>query len=119
MQTSEDYYQTPRVKRPKPGAAMTKRNGKESRKSTVAYLMSQQEQAKSNYDAFKKMLPDLLKDENKYALLRDQELIAVYDTMADAVTTAEKMYEDGRWSIQKITERPINLGYRSRALHIR
>jgi hypothetical protein len=65
------------------------------------------------------MLPDLLKDENKYALLKDGKLVAVYETMPDAVTTAEKMFSDGLWSVQKITDRPINLGYRSRALHIR
>jgi hypothetical protein len=37
--------------------------------------MSQQDQVNLNYEAFKKMLPDLLKDENKYALLRDGELM--------------------------------------------
>ena len=80
--------------------------------------MTQDEQVRLNYEAFKRLLPDLMKDENKYALLRDGELVAVYDTMPDAVTTAEKMFADGRWSIQRITDRPVNLGYRSRALHI-
>jgi hypothetical protein len=82
-------------------------------------LMTPEQQVKINYEAFKKMLPSLLKDENKYALLKDGNLIAIYDTMSDAVTTAEKMFSDKLWSIQKITDRPINLGYRSRALHIR
>jgi hypothetical protein len=81
--------------------------------------MSQDEQVKLNYEAFKKMLPSIMNRENKYALLRDGELVAIYDTMPDAVTTAQKMFEDDRWSIQRITSRPINLGYRSRALHIR
>jgi hypothetical protein len=82
-------------------------------------VKSQDDQVKLNYDAFKKMLPNLRNDENKYALLRDGELIAIYDTMPDAVTTAKTMFQDSRWSIQRITDRPINLGYRSRALHIR
>jgi hypothetical protein len=106
-------------------AARTKRReatsgrGRNGSKSAAAFTMSQEDQVKINYDAFKKLLPSLLKDENKYALLRDAELIAVYDTMSDAVTTANKLYDDGLWSIQRITEKPINLGYRSRALHIR
>lgn len=79
--------------------------------------MSQEEQVKLNYEAFKKLLPELLKQEaNKYALMRDGKLIAVYETMPDAITTAETMFSDGRWSIQNITDRPINLGYRSRAV---
>jgi hypothetical protein len=81
--------------------------------------MNQEQQVKINYKAFQEMLPALLKDENKYALLKDGELVAVYDTMQDALTTAQKMFSDGFWSIQKITDRPIDLGYRSRALHIR
>jgi hypothetical protein len=78
--------------------------------------MTQDEQVKLNYEAFKKLLPELLKDENKFALMRDGELIAVYDTLNDAIVTAGKMYPDDRWSIQKITNRPINLGFRSRAV---
>jgi hypothetical protein len=79
--------------------------------------MSQDEQVKQNYEAFKKLLPSLLVEHpGKYALLRDRELVAVFDTMSDAVTSAEKLYPDARWSIQHITNRPINLGCRSRAV---
>jgi hypothetical protein len=78
--------------------------------------MTQDEQVKLNYDVFKKLLPSLLKDLNKYALMRDGEVVAIYDTMPDAVTTAQKLFPDGLWSIQKITDKPINLGYRSRAV---
>jgi hypothetical protein len=77
--------------------------------------MTQDEQVKLNYDVFKKLLPSLLKDVNKYALMRDGEVVAIYDTMPDAVTTAQKLFPDGRWSVQRITDKPINLGYRSRA----
>jgi hypothetical protein len=78
--------------------------------------MTQEEQVKLNYDAFKRLLPSLLKELNKYALMRDGEVVAIYDTMPDAVTTAQKLFPDGRCSIQKITDKPINLGYRSRAV---
>ena len=79
--------------------------------------MSQQEQVDQNYAAFKELLPELLgKAANKFALMRDGELVAVYETMVDAVTTAQKLYADERWSIQKITNEPVSLGYRSRGM---
>jgi hypothetical protein len=81
--------------------------------------MSQQEQVKINYEAFKKLLPELLRSEaGKQALMRDEQLIATYDTLADAVTTAQAMFPDGRWSIQQITLRPVDLGFRSRAVSV-
>ena len=79
--------------------------------------MSQDEQVRQNYEAFKKMLPELIVDRsNKHALLRDEQLIAVFDTLNDTITAAEKMFPDGRWSIQHITIKPVDLGRRSRAL---
>jgi hypothetical protein len=82
-------------------------------------MSSQQEQVKINYEAFNKMLDGLLVDKRgKYALLRDGELIEVYDTLEDAVSTADKFFTDGRYSIQRITDQPVNLGLRSRAVHI-
>jgi hypothetical protein len=78
--------------------------------------VTQDEQVKINYEAFKRLLPSLHKDANKVALMRDGEVVAIIDTMPDAVTTAQKLFPDGRWSIQRITDKPINLGYRSRAV---
>jgi hypothetical protein len=92
------------------------RFGKTSNIKSHEGPMTQEEQVKLNYDAFKKLLPSLLKDVSKYALMRDGEVVAIYDTMPDAVTTAQKLFPDGRWSIQRITDKPINLGYRSRAV---
>jgi hypothetical protein len=81
--------------------------------------MTQDEQVQKNYEAFKKMLPDLIVDKsNKHALLRDEQLTAVFDTLRDAITAAEKMYPDGRWSIQHITIKPVDLGRRSRAVRV-
>ncbi len=67
-----------------------------------------------NFDAFQKMLPDLLKDhynENKYALMRDKKVVAIYSTAQDAVQTGRIFYDDGLYSVQKITDVPIDLGF--------
>ena len=79
-------------------------------------MTSQQEQVELNYAAFKKLLPSLKKDTNKYALMRDGELIEIFDTITDAVASADKRYKDERYSIQRVTDKPISLGYRSRAV---
>ncbi len=75
-----------------------------------------QDQVDKNYEAFQKALPTLQAHAGKYALLRDEEIIAIYDTLSDAVATAEKFYPDGLYSIQKITADPVDLGYFSHAL---
>ena len=65
------------------------------------------------------MLPTLLASEGKYALLKDGELKGIYDIFQDALQTATVFIPDGRYSIQQIITRPVDLGFRSRALHRR
>lgn len=78
---------------------------------------SLQHEVDQNYEAFKKMLPELLEDRRgKYALLRNEELIDVFDSAGDALKYAEATYSDGRFSIQKITADVVDLGYYSRAV---
>jgi hypothetical protein len=76
-----------------------------------------QEEVDKNYRAFKNMLPSIMDKSGKYALLRDGQLIAIYDTFDDALQTAHTFYEDEKFSIQHITTRPIDLGFGSRARH--
>lgn len=73
-----------------------------------------------NYEAFEKMLPDLLQEHyNKYALMRDKKIVAIYSTVQDAVQTGQLLYEDGLYSVQKITDVPADLGFFSHAVPIR
>lgn len=72
-----------------------------------------------NYEAFTKCLPELLKtDRNKYALIRRGEIIALYNDPFDARMTAERFFEDRLFSIQKVTDVPIDLGYFSHAVRL-
>ncbi len=72
---------------------------------------------KQNYEAFQKLLPSLLpQHRGKSALMRDGELVEVYDTPRDAYVTGQKLYEDGRFSIQEVTDEVEDLGYFSYAL---
>lgn len=73
-----------------------------------------------NYDVFVKLLPSLLAEHaNKYALMSSGELVGVYSTLDDAYTTAGKFLRGSQFSVQKITNIPVDLGFFSHAVHIR
>lgn len=73
-----------------------------------------------NYQAFKRLLPDLMKKyANRHAFMRHEKVIGIYSTARDAVLTGRTFYEDGLFSVQKITAQPVDLGYFSHAVHIR
>ena len=76
----------------------------------------QQQEVDRNYEAFKKMLPGLLKSNpGRTALMRDGEVIACFDTDRDAIEAGRTFFKDRRFSIQEITRRRVDLGYFSRA----
>ena len=56
---------------------------------------------------------------NQYALMRDGEVVEFYLRFEDAYKTGRHFYDDGLFSIQKVTKNPVDLGYFSRAEHIR
>lgn len=65
-----------------------------------------------NLRAFQSKLPALLKSDNgRFALLRDEEIVGVFDTMRDAKFVGDRFLEDGRYSIQEITDIPVDLGF--------
>lgn len=71
-----------------------------------------QKEIDKNYDFFLKELPNIINlYNNKYALLKNAEIIDYFDTMDDAIKYAKIRFEDGLYSIQKVNETPISLGY--------
>lgn len=56
---------------------------------------------------------------NRYALMRHGDVVEFYVSYEDAYKTGRRFYEDGLFSIQKVTKTPEDLGYFSRAVHIR
>jgi len=70
-----------------------------------------------NYDAFVELLPGLMRTHaNKWALLHDGELTAVFDTARDAHLAGVKLYPNARYSVQEVTDRPVDLGWFSHAV---
>ncbi len=77
------------------------------------------EEIRKNYEAFKKMLPKLLKEyRNQHALLRGEKLIAVYSTALDAERTGKLLYDDDIFSVQEITDVPVDLGFYSHVVPV-
>ena len=73
-----------------------------------------------NYEAFEAMLPELLPTaEGKFALLRDRQLIGVYDSAGAAHTVGSARFDDGLFSVQKVKQGAVSLGFFSYARYCR
>jgi hypothetical protein len=87
-----------------------------------ATAMAETDQRKAaidrNYEAFRQELPELLKKhEGKFALLRDQKVVQIFDTAADAVIYAQTAFPDGLYSVQAVSKSVVDLGFFSYAMH--
>ncbi len=70
------------------------------------------DQVDKNYRAFLAMLPNIIGTQrDKYALMKDGEIVAFYSTLEDAYVTAHKFYPDGEFSVQRVTDIPVDLGF--------
>lgn len=68
---------------------------------------------KKNYEFFKKILPGLLKDQDKkdkFAIIKEESLIGIYETLEQAIDTAtkEKKFKLGTFLVQKIEKQQIH-----------
>ena len=73
---------------------------------------AKQAEVRANFDAFQGKLPELLKTHaGKFVVLRNREIVDVFDTFADAAKFGTKMYADDMFSVQEVTERHIELGF--------
>jgi hypothetical protein len=78
-----------------------------------------QEEVDRNFEEFNKELPKLINTYlGKYALMRNREFIGFYDTAVDALTSANQLFSDGLFSIQRVTDKAIDLGFYSHAMHL-
>lgn len=65
-----------------------------------------------NYDVFSRMLSTILPGHrDQLALMRDGQIVAYFDRPADAYRAGVERYPDGYFSIQEVTDEPIDLGF--------
>lgn len=70
------------------------------------------EELDRNYDAFKIALPDLIAEHrDAYVVVRDGSVREIYETMKDAYQAGWRKFQDDLFSVQKITDEIVDLGY--------
>jgi hypothetical protein len=78
-----------------------------------------QEEVDRNYDVFRRLLPTILNDHRgSYALMRDGEIVTYFTTALDARAAGEKLFPDGLFSVQQVTDAAIDLGFFSYAVPV-
>ena len=57
-------------------------------------------------------------ERGRYALLRQKQVVGIYDTVSDAQMTGERSFSDKLFAVQKIDDQPIELGVFSHAVYM-
>jgi hypothetical protein len=79
---------------------------------------AQDREVDQNYDAFQRALGSLLpRHRGQYALMRLREFVGFFDNPGDAFRAGIERFEDELFSIQEVTDEPIDLGLWSHVQH--
>jgi hypothetical protein len=75
-------------------------------------------QVDKNYQAFQKLLPELLQTHaGKFTVMHEGTPVEFFDSFADAVRFGNAKFGAGKFSVQEVTSKNVNLGFYSYALH--
>jgi rhodanese-related sulfurtransferase len=78
-----------------------------------------QQEVDKNYEEFVRLLPTILPTHrDKYALMKDKKILGYYSSSVDARTAAKSFIDDGIYSIQRVTDSSVDLGYFSHAVSL-
>lgn len=81
-------------------------------------LAKQSREVDRNYDAFARMLSSIIGDHrDQLALMRDGKIVGFYRTPREALEAATEQFPDRIFSIQEVTDEPIDLGFWSHVGH--
>lgn len=73
-------------------------------------------EVRKNFDFFQSVVGEWMpKHAGKFALLHNGGLVDFFDQPGDAVCIAQSRFEVGNFSIQRVTDRPVDLGFLSYA----
>lgn len=80
--------------------------------------LRQRQEVDLNYDAFVRLLATILKDHrDQLALMRHGEIVGFFETPRAALEAAAAKFDDGIFSIQEVTDEPLDLGFWSHVAH--
>jgi hypothetical protein len=85
----------------------------------MSSVRTKQEEVDRNFAFFQAELPRILPAyRDKYALIRDKKIENYFDTFVDAHTAGSQLFKDDLFSIQQVTEKSVDLGFFSHAMHL-
>lgn len=77
---------------------------------------ARRQEIERNFEAFEALLGGLLPSKaGQFALLSGTKLIDVFPSAGDALAEGNNRFGDGHFSVQRITNRPLDLGFLSYA----
>ena len=69
-----------------------------------------------NFFAFQSLVSGLLPAHRDwFALLRDRAIVSLHERLSEAIAEGELKFSDGHYSIQSVTDQPLDLGFFSHA----
>ena len=72
----------------------------------------QRQEVDRNYDAFARILPMIINEHrDQLALMRNATIVGYFNTPREALRVATDRFPDGIFSIQEVTDEPIDLGF--------
>jgi hypothetical protein len=77
---------------------------------------ARRQEIERNFEAFEALLGSLLPaNAGQFALMNNSSLIGVFPNAIEALTEGNERFGDGNFSVQRITNRPLDLGFLSYA----
>ena len=72
----------------------------------------QRHEVDRNYDAFVRVLGSILEEhKDQLALMRGGEIVGYFSSPRDALQAAHERFPDGVFSVQEVTDEPLDLGF--------
>jgi hypothetical protein len=70
-----------------------------------------------NFDAFVEELPEIMPNHaGEYVLMKNGQMVSFHASADAALSAGRAAFADGIYSIQEVTDRPIDLGFFSHAV---
>ena len=79
-------------------------------------LDSRETEIRQNYDFFQEVVTEAMEDHaGEIALLRNREIVGYFPNAAEAVKHGTDQFGDLPFSVQRVIDRPIDIGFLSHA----
>jgi hypothetical protein len=73
-----------------------------------------------NFEAFEAALGAIISaHRGEFALMKNGEVLSYFPSEAAALTAGRKQFKNGLFSVQEVTDRPVDLGFFSHAINPR